>query len=48
LWSQIGLDLIAGAFCVIAVGAGLAIHRHKVLGPWLLLGAHSPASSASG
>jgi hypothetical protein len=33
LWSQIGLDVIAGALGVIAVGAGLAIHRPKLLSP---------------
>jgi hypothetical protein len=36
--SQIGLDVIAGIFGVMAVAAGLAIHRKSVLTPWLLLG----------
>ncbi len=36
--ARIGLTVIAGAFGVIAVGAGLAIHRHRLLSPWLLLG----------
>lgn len=33
-----GLIIIAGAFCVCAVAAGRAIHRKKVVSPWLLLG----------
>ena len=36
--SQIGLDVIAGIFGVMAVAAGLAIHRKSVLTPWLLVG----------
>ena len=36
--SQIGLDVIAGIFGVLAVAAGLAIHRRSVLTPWLLVG----------
>ena len=36
--SQIGLCLIAGAFGVIAVGVGLAIHGRRPLSPWLLMG----------
>lgn len=36
--SQIGLDVIAGIFGVMAVAAGFAIHRRSVLTPWLLLG----------
>lgn len=36
--SQIGLDVIAGIFGVLAVAAGLAIHRRSVLTPWLLIG----------
>ena len=35
---RVGLSVIAGAFGVMAVGAGLAIHRHPLLSPWLLLG----------
>lgn len=38
LSAKIGLNVIAGAFGVIAVAAGLAIHGHKLLSPWLLLG----------
>lgn len=33
-----GLSVIAGAFGVLAVAAGLAIHRRPLLSPWLLLG----------
>ena len=36
--SQIGLDVIAGLFGVIAVAAGLAIHRRSILTPWLAVG----------
>ena len=36
--SQIGLDVIAGVFGVMAVAAALAIHRRSVLTPWLLVG----------
>ena len=36
--ARIGLNVIAGAFGVLAVTAGLAIHRRRVLSPWLLLG----------
>lgn len=35
---QIGLNIIAGAFGVMAVAAGLAIHGRHILSPWLLLG----------
>mgnify|MGYP003296048525 CR=1 FL=1 len=38
LSSQIGLNVIAAAFGIIAVAAGLAIHRRSVLSPWVLLG----------
>ncbi|WP_205471825.1 hypothetical protein [Nocardioides sp. SYSU D00038] len=38
LSSQIGLNVIAGAFGAVAVAAGLAIHRRSVFSPWLLLG----------
>lgn len=34
----LGLDVIAGAFGVLAVAVGLAIHRRPLLTPWLLLG----------
>ena len=30
--------MIAGAFGVLAVAAGLAIHKRPLLTPWLLLG----------
>ena len=36
--SRIGLLVIAGAFGVIAVVAGLVIHKQRLLSPWLLLG----------
>ncbi|MGZ8769217.1 hypothetical protein [Aeromicrobium sp.] len=36
--AEIGLNIIAGAFGVVAVAAGLAIHRRSVLSWWLLLG----------
>jgi uncharacterized membrane protein len=36
--SQIGLDVIAGIFGVMAVAAALAIHRRPILRPWLLVG----------
>jgi hypothetical protein len=36
--SQIGLDVIAGIFGVLAVAAALAIHRRPILTPWLLVG----------
>jgi len=36
--AQIGLDVIAAIFGVLAVAAGLAIHRRRVLSPWLALG----------
>ncbi len=35
---RIGLLLIAGAFGVVAVAAGLAIHHHRLPTWWLLLG----------
>ena len=35
---RIGLNLIAGAFGVIGVAAGFAIHRRSPLSPWLLVG----------
>jgi hypothetical protein len=36
--AQIGLNVIGAAFGVLAVGTGLAIHRHTLLTPWILLG----------
>ena len=36
--ARIGLNVIAGAFGILAVAAGLAIHRRSPLSPWLLLG----------
>ena len=36
--SRIGLCLIAGAFGVIAIGVGLAIHGRFPLSPWSVLG----------
>ncbi len=35
---RVGLVVIAGAFGVVAVAAGLAIHRRPLLTPWLALG----------
>ncbi len=35
---RIGLVVLAGAFGVVAVGSGLAIHRHRLLSWWLALG----------
>lgn len=36
--SRVGLCVIAGAFGVVAVSVGRAIHRKKVLSTWLLAG----------
>lgn len=36
--ARIGLLVIAGAFGVIAAAAALAIHKHSLWSPWLLLG----------
>jgi hypothetical protein len=36
--ARVGLNLIAGAFGVIAIGVGFAIHGRKPLSPWLLVG----------
>jgi hypothetical protein len=36
--ARVGLNLIAGAFAVIAVGVGFAIHGRHPLSPWLLIG----------
>lgn len=38
LSAQIGLNVIAAAFGVMAVAAGLLIHGRRPLSPWLLLG----------
>ena len=34
----VGLSVLAGAFGVIAVASGLAIHKRSVASPWLALG----------
>ena len=36
--ARVGLNLIAGAFAVIAVGVGFAIHGRNPVSPWLLTG----------
>ncbi|MGH3348912.1 MAG: hypothetical protein ACRDO4_18180 [Nocardioides sp.] len=36
--AQVGLVLIAGAFAVLAIAVGLAIHRRSIFSPWLALG----------
>lgn len=36
--ARIGLNVIAGAFGVIAVAVALVIHRRPILTPWLLVG----------
>src|SRR5688572_17729384 len=36
--ARVGLNLIAGAFAVIAIAVGFAIHGRKPLSPWLLMG----------
>jgi CHASE2 domain-containing sensor protein len=36
--SQIGLCVIAGAFGIIAIGVGLAIHGRRPISPWSVLG----------
>ncbi len=36
--ARVGLLVTACLFGMIAVGSGLAIHGHKLLSPWLLLG----------
>ena len=36
--SAVGLCLIAGAFGVIAIGVGLAIHGRRPVSPWSVLG----------
>ena len=36
--AQIGLNILAGAFGVIAVAVFRAIHQFKLLSPWLLIG----------
>ena len=39
LTGRVGLSVIAGAFGVMSVAVGLAIHRRSMRSPWLLLGA---------
>lgn len=36
--ARIGLPILGGAFGVLGVAAGLAIHQRRVLSPWLLIG----------
>lgn len=36
--ARVGLCIIAGAFGVLSVAVGLAIHGRRVLSPWLILG----------
>jgi hypothetical protein len=36
--AQIGLNIVAAAFGVMAVAVGLAIHKRSPLSPWLLVG----------
>lgn len=36
--ARVGLCVLAGVLGVMAVAAGLAIHRRNLLSPWLLLG----------
>jgi hypothetical protein len=36
--AQIGLNVIAAAFGVMAVAVGFAVHRRSPLSPWLLVG----------
>jgi hypothetical protein len=36
--AQVGLNVIAGIFGVMAVAVGLAIHKRSPLSPWLVLG----------
>lgn len=38
LSAQVGLNVIAAAFGVLAVAAGFAIHGRSLVTPWLLLG----------
>jgi hypothetical protein len=38
LSSRIGLNIIAAAFGVVAVAAGLLIHRGSLASPWLVVG----------
>ena len=44
--SQVGLLVIAGAFGLLAMTAGLLIHGSKATSPWLLLGLVPPALGA--
>lgn len=43
--ARVGLSVIAGAFGVIAVLSGLAIHRRPLLSAWLLAGPLTTAAS---
>lgn len=36
--AEVGLSIIAGAFGVIGIAVFLAIHKKRILSPWLLLG----------
>lgn len=36
--ARIGLIVIAGAFGVLGIAAGLAIHQQRLVSPWLVLG----------
>ena len=38
LSAQVGLNVIAMAFGVLAIAAGFAIHQRSMLSPWLVLG----------
>ncbi len=38
LVERVGLTVIAGAFGVVAVAAGLAIHQRPIASPWLAVG----------
>jgi hypothetical protein len=44
--SQIGLLVIAGAFGLLAMAAGLLIHGSKLTNAWMLLGLVPPALGA--
>lgn len=36
--AEVGINVIAGAFGVMAVAVALAIHGKRILSPWLILG----------
>ncbi len=38
LSAAVGLSVLAGAFGVIGIASGLAIHKRSLVSPWLLLG----------